>query len=1470
MRNATHQVFDTGVFRLSLLVLAFMIPTTAGYASSSPTEADSVHFCLPFDLEEMQARDSIYAAGKQALNLNVGSPRTVRMIYFLPNDRPFRASVVDSMKRTIRQIQTFYGEQMQAHGYGYKTFAVESDASGEPIVHRLDGQYPDSHYLDNTSTKVPDEFQQAFDRDANIYLIVVDNSNSAIGTSRGKAGGTGISRGKVGGHALVHGAFSFRTAAHELGHAFGLNHDFSDDSFIMSYGGGNRRALSMCSAGFLAVHAYFNTNIPIEGDSETGFSELIDGVTDRNFELISSREYPSGSNSVSIRLNVSDSDGLHVVLLLIRTREPHPAAGSFEVKACRTLGGLQNTAITFDYDGIFPSDGGSSLSNPVRHEIFVQTVDSEGNLRGAFFPLIEISAELIGTLRNTDKVPSVAFSPDGRTLAAGSNGGTVKLWDVATQTNVATLGTGRSVAFSPDGATIAVGGGGIKLWDVKTKKQIAKLSNPDDSGWSIAFSSDGTTIASGSDNTINLYDATKKKHIDTLGELTGWTFSVAFAPNGTTLASGGTGGGVINLWDVSTRRHIGTLSDTRVRISDISSVAFSPDGSTIASGSGSGYVYDLLNLWDLTTKKHVGILANRGGSRTVAFSPDGSVLASGGGQGAIKLWDVLTREPIGSLGGHVRDVQSLAFSPDGRILASGSDDTTIRLWDVSGWTSSRPRPQTLQIVSGNDQQSSPGSALANPVVVEVRDQNSNPLQGVQVTFTVTAGDGRLSGWSAAEIATTDINGRATVRLTLGANQGTTVVVASVAGLDAVTFSAVATGSVARPNDNRLRGHRRVVRSVAFSPDGQVIASGSADSTVILWDVAKRSRIATLGHSHLVRSVAFSPDGAIFAVGSNSRAADMFDIATQRKIGTFSGHRHLVTSLAFSPDGTTLATGSQDRTIKLWNVATRQNIATLSHTFVVESVAFSPDGGSLASGSWGGTSSADPGVVWLWDVSTRQSIAKLEGHAGAVRSVAFSPDGTILASGAEDYASGSYDGKVILWDVGTRKSITTLEGFDSWVYTVAFSPDGTILALGTHDSRDSLIKLWNMSIQEFVATFRHVQPVHSVAFSPDGTILASGGGRWDLESSVVLRDVSQYTSAVSPSAGSNADAVLSLDLIPDGGAGNQVNDGVTSGTVAGKDTKIAVEVFASGVKTPLAGLLVKFDFDSSVLAFVKAESGAFGFNIPQATGTYFAATNNVVLPASGFLTRGEFNTLVDVTNRPFSIGIDVVTLAESQTVSNDIRTTKVISFNAIPPPATFSLSLDGNTAAGDQGLTTLDVGSGSVVPIQLFGNDIRGVNGFSARFEYDATQVGYEEFDRGGILPNAQVLEVADTNPTAIDISVVSFGGQATVDSGLLGSVRFRTTDAFSGTTLRLVSAELGRGDQREKLTLSDTGVTLSLAQLTPDFNSDGKVDFGDFVAFGMRFGASRGDERYEAKYDLDEDGTIGFGDFLIFGREFGT
>ncbi|MDE0555819.1 MAG: leucine-rich repeat domain-containing protein, partial [Candidatus Poribacteria bacterium] len=199
---------------------------------------------------------------------------------------------------------------------------------------------------------------------------------------------------------------------------------------------------------------------------------------------------------------------------------------------------------------------------------------------------------------------------------------------------------------------------------------------------------------------------------------------------------------------------------------------------------------------------------------------------------------------------------------------------------------------------------------------------------------------------------------------------------------------------------------------------------------------------------------------------------------------------------------------------------------------------------------------------------------------------------------------------------------------------------------------------------------------------------------------------------------------------------------------------------------------------------------------------------------------------------------------------------------------FSVSLEVDGSAGDQAVTSLNVSADQVIAIQIFATDIQNANGLAARFEYDANQVTYDGFDVGNVLPNAQALPEQGTNPTFVEIGIASLGGQATVNSGLVGTIRFRTTAAFSGTAIRLVRAELSRGGQFETITLN-TRVELQFQAVTPDFDGDGRVGFADFLAFGNQFGARQGDGIYEAKYDLDSDGAIGFGDFLIFGRSFG-
>ena len=322
------------------------------------------------DVRALQNR-GVTVQFEDTTHLNTGEPRTVRMIYFLPNDRQYRANIVQKMKDEIRRIQTFYAHQMGAHGYGNKTFRIETDSQGEPIAHRVDGLHPDSYYLDYTEKIVTDEIGQIFNFGANIYLVVVDNSINALGGEfGGLIGGEAGIKGKQGGWGIVHSGFNWSLAAHELGHAFGLWHDFRESAYLMSWGPGQNR-LSACHAAFLAMHSYFNPDTPVD----KGARPTID--------LISPHTYPLGSQSVPVQLKISDSEGLHWVILFIAG----DATKSPEVKACRGLGGDRDSIIEFDYDGVIPSNGFTNLSSPLVHPIDVEAIDTDGNVGRASFVL---------------------------------------------------------------------------------------------------------------------------------------------------------------------------------------------------------------------------------------------------------------------------------------------------------------------------------------------------------------------------------------------------------------------------------------------------------------------------------------------------------------------------------------------------------------------------------------------------------------------------------------------------------------------------------------------------------------------------------------------------------------------------------------------------------------------------------------------------------------------------------------------------------------------------------------------------------------------------------------------------------------------------------------------------------------------------------------------------------------------------
>lgn len=274
----------------------------------------------------------------------------------------------------------------------------------------------------------------------------------------------------------------------------------------------------------------------------------------------------------------------------------------------------------------------------------------------------------------------------------------------------------------------------------------------------------------------------------------------------------------------------------------------------------------------------------------------------------------------------------------------------------------------------------------------------------------------------------------------------------------------------------LIGHKNLVYSVAFSPDEDIIASGSDDKTIKLWQLKSGQEICTLnGHTNSVYCVTFSPDGKNIASSSHDKTIRLWQVNTGAEICKFIGHTNAVYSVAFSLDGELIASSSWDRSVKIWRVKDGQEIGTLTgHTNLVYSVAFSPDGELIASSSWDKT-------IKIWQVKDGKLLRTLSSHKDCVRCVAFSPNG-------EFFASGSHDNTIKLWWVKDWQEVLTIGGHSWYIDSIAFNPDGEFLA----SSSNQVIKIWRVKDgQEVCDLAGHANSVYSVAFSADGEYLASG-------------------------------------------------------------------------------------------------------------------------------------------------------------------------------------------------------------------------------------------------------------------------------------------------------------------------------------------------------------------------------------------
>lgn len=287
----------------------------------------------------------------------------------------------------------------------------------------------------------------------------------------------------------------------------------------------------------------------------------------------------------------------------------------------------------------------------------------------------------------------------------------------------------------------------------------------------------------------------------------------------------------------------------------------------------------------------------------------------------------------------------------------------------------------------------------------------------------------------------------------------------------------------------LKDHSSLVTSLAVSSNSLIVASGSLDDTIKLWNINTGELFNTLfGHLNAVNSVAFTPDGKLLGSCSDDGTIKLWNPSKGILVATLKGHLRDINSVAISQNGTLLASGSEDRTVKLWDLTKGftgnelNPIRSLSgRSGMIKCVTFSPNGEKVASGGLDNN-------IYLWNVAKGDLLSTLSGHFNSINTVAISPDGNILASGSKDQT-------IKIWDISKNNPmlLRSLAGHTNMVNSVVFSPQGNTLISA---SSDNTIKLWQVATGKLIGSLSgHLGAVNAVALAPDGkTILSASSDK----------------------------------------------------------------------------------------------------------------------------------------------------------------------------------------------------------------------------------------------------------------------------------------------------------------------------------------------------------------------------------------
>ncbi|HEX3599616.1 MAG TPA: protein kinase, partial [Lacipirellulaceae bacterium] len=563
----------------------------------------------------------------------------------------------------------------------------------------------------------------------------------------------------------------------------------------------------------------------------------------------------------------------------------------------------------------------------------------------------------------------------------------------------------------------------------------------------------------------------------------------------------------------------------------VNAVAFAPDGKSFVSGDldGKVTVRDVSNGAVRFQVPHGQYVL------AVAYSPDGQQIATGSSDKSIQILDAAKGGVLHTLKGHTDGVLSVRFSPDGRQLLSGSYDNTARLWDVATGTESQTLKGHSWWVWGAE-----FSPDGNRIVTAGQDgkaivwQKQKPKDGEPAGFAeineFTGHDGAVYSakfspngklvatggydklvmiWNPDEVRPTDIGKR----------------------LDGQPD--------AKPNYLRLAGHDGPVRSVAFSPNGQLVLSGSEDNTLRVWDVATGEAMKTLrGHGSSVRSCLFSPNGEWVLSGGDDESVRLWNVQGYQEVRVlhatvFAGHEDAVLSARFSRDGKQIVTASRDRTASLWNAETGKPVKRFQegHDFLVSGVVIYPDGKHLATG-------AGDNTVRIWDLTAGTQTAVMT-PTGRIGTLAVSPDTKWLAT-------GSPGSEIKLWNATTGETRGSLTGHSAEISALRFSPKGDQLASG--DSRGH-VRLWQLEKDAQSGAPRwvfdrelvgHNGSINAMRFTPDGKELVTASGdhtcaQWDVASGEENRQLVLKHDEWVSSLDLSADGKLALTTCEDGTA-----------------------------------------------------------------------------------------------------------------------------------------------------------------------------------------------------------------------------------------------------------------------------------------------------------------------------------------------